>query len=162
MLKELFLSFVILFSVYVTDVSSQNINDFNGSWFGEVEVVYSTQIPAIKENKAKIKLVIYKNNVELYTYQSNLNARGKYLTSWKEFMKDKLVITRYKSNVVITGIESGSDTNGNWIDSLSIQLVRIDRKYAAVNFSKQVNNIGVGQMNVFGIGKLEVVNNTNR
>ena len=40
--------------------SSQNINDFNGSWFGEVEVVYSTQIPAIKENKAKIKLVIYK------------------------------------------------------------------------------------------------------
>ena len=57
---------------------------------------------------------------------------------------------------------STSDTNGNWIDSLSIQLVRIDRKYAAVNFSKQVNNIGVGQMNVFGIGKLEVVNNTNR
>ena len=46
--------------------------------------------------------------------------------------------------------------------SLSIQLVRVDRKYAAVNFSKQVNNIGVGQMNVFGIGKLEVVNNTNR
>jgi len=124
--------------------------------------VFYKELDQFVSNKAKIKLVIYKNNVELYTYQSNLNARGKYLTSWKEFMKDKLVITRYKSNAVITGIESGSDTNGNWIDSLSIQLVRIDRKYAAVNFSKQVNNIGVGQMNVFGIGKLEVVNNTNR
>lgn len=162
MLKKLFLYFVILSSFYVSDVFSQNINDFNGSWIGEVEVVYSTQIPAIEGNKAKIKIVIYKNNVDLYTYQTNLNARGKYLTSWKEFMRDKLVITRYKSNAVITGIDSGSDNDGKWIDSLSIQLVRIDRKYAVVNFSKQINNIGVGQMNVFGIGKLEVVNINNR
>jgi len=162
MLKKLLLSILIISFFYVTDVYSQNINDFNGSWIGEVEVVYSSQIPEIKKNKAKIKLVIYKNNVELYTYQTNLNSRGKYLTSWKEFMRDKLEIRRYDSNAVINGIESGSDTNGKWIDSLSIQLVKIDRKYAAVNFSKQINNLGVGQMNVFGIGKLEVVNINNR
>ena len=162
MLKKFLISFVLISSFFVPNGFSQNINDFNGSWIGEVEVVYSTQIPVIEGNKAKIKIVIYKNNVELYTYQSNLNARGKYLTSWKAFMRDKLTIMRDGPNAVITGIESGSDDNGKWIDSLSIQLVRVDRKHAVVNFSKQINNIGVGQMNVFGIGKLEVVNINNR
>ncbi len=77
-------------------------------------------------------------------------------------MKDKLVITRHKSNIVISGIDSGTDENGNWEDSLSIQLTRVDREIARINFSKQINNAGSGQMNVFGIGSLRVVNNNNR
>ena len=155
---------LVIFLLTVTSpyIYSQNINDFNGTWIGEVEIIYSTQVPDISGQKAKVKLVINKNNVDLYTYKSNLNSRGKYLTSWKDFMRDKLVIRRYKSNAVITGIDSGSDEHGSWVDTLSIELSQIDRKYAAVNFSKQVNNIGAGKANVFGIGKLEVVNNTNR
>ena len=101
MLKKLLISCLFINFIFVSNVFSQSINDFNGSWIGEVEVVYSTQIPAIEGNKAKIKIVIYKNNVELYTYQSNLNARGKYLTSWKAFMRDKLTIMRDGSNAVI-------------------------------------------------------------
>ena len=162
MLRKFILLFVFISVIFISDGYSQNINDFNGSWIGEVEVVYSNQIPLIKEKKAKVKLVIYKNNVDLYTYKTNLNSRGKYLTSWKEFMRDKLSIKRYKTNAVISGIDSGSDDEGQWIDSLSIQLTRIDHKYAVVNFSKQINNIGSSQMNVFGIGKLEVVNINNR
>jgi len=162
MIKKLSFTIAILLSIPATLVFSQNINDFNGTWIGEVEILYSTQIPEIKKEKAKIKLVINKNNAELYTFQSNLNSRGKYLSSWKDFMKDKLLIKRYKSNVVISGIDSGSDETGNWVDSLTIQLTGIDRKHAAINFSKQTNNLGVGQTNVFGIGKLEVVNNNNR
>ena len=162
MVLKIFSLAIVLFAVLTPIAFAQNINDFNGTWIGEVEIVYSTQVPDISGQKAKVKLVINKNNVDLYTYKSNLNSRGKYLTSWKEFMKDKLVIKRYKSNAVITGIESGSDEHGSWVDSLSIELSQIDRKYAAVNFSKQVNNIGQGHANVFGIGKLEVLNNTNR
>ena len=162
MIKKIVSFAIVLFAVLSTPAHAQNINDFNGTWIGEVEIVFSTQVPDISGQKAKVKLVINKNNVDLYTYKTNLNSRGKYLTSWKEFMKDKLVIRRYKSNAVITGMESGSDEHGSWVDTLSIELSQIDRKYAAVNFSKQINNIGTGRANVFGIGKFEVLNNTNR
>lgn len=153
-------SFVFLISVLTS--FAQNINDFNGTWIGEVEIVYSTQVPDIKGKKAKVKLVINRNNVDLYTYRSNLNSRGKYLTGWKDFMKDKLEIRRLKSSAVITGIESGSDDYGKWVDSISIELSRVDRKFAVVNFAKQISNEGKSHSNVFGIGKLEVFNNTNR
>ena len=159
---KVFFAGFLLFLILGLNAFPQNINDFNGTWIGEVEIIYSTQVPDISGQKAKVKLVINKNNVDLYTFKTNLNSRGKYLTSWKEFMKDKLEIRRLESNAVITGIESGADEYGKWIDSLSIELSRIDRKYAAVNFSKQVHNLNSGHTNVFGIGKLEVVNNNNR
>ncbi len=162
MIKKIVSFAIVLFTVLSHTAHTQNINDFNGTWIGEVEIVYSTQVPDISGQKAKVKLVINRNNVDLYTYKTNLNSRGKYLTSWKDFMKDKLVIRRYKSNAVITGMDSGSDEHGSWVDTLSIELSQIDRKYAAVNFSKLINNIGADRANVFGIGKLEVVNNTNR
>lgn len=162
MIKKLLLLLLVLQFIPPVVAYSQNINNFNGTWIGEVEILYSTQVPEIKKTKAKIKLVLFKNNAELYTFQTNLNSRGKYLSSWKEFMKDKLVITRHKSNIVISGIDSGTDENGNWEDSLSIQLTRVDRENARINFSKQINNAGSGQMNVFGIGSLRVVNNNNR
>ena len=162
MLIKIIVSSFIFFTFFNFPAISQNVIDFNGTWIGEVEVLYSTQVPDITGEKAKIKLVINKNNVELYTYRTNLNSRGKYLTSWKDFMRDKLIISRYKSNAVITGMESGSDEKGNWVDTISIELSQTDRKYASVNFSKQSIDNGKNVSDVFGTGRLEVVNNNNR
>ena len=163
MFRNYLLVSTFLLLVFTQYSYSQNINDFNGTWIGEVEIIYSTQEPPIKEDKAKVKIVINRNNVDIYTFKTNLNARGKYLTNWKDFMKDKLEIRRHKSNVIITGLDSGKDENGNhWVDSITVELARIDRKYAWVNFSKQINNDDKSQQNVFGIGKFEVINNTNR
>lgn len=162
MLKKLFISSIIFLSFFTLPAISQNIIDFNGTWIGEVEVLYTTQVPDITGEKAKIKLVINKNNVELYTYRTNLNSRGKYLTSWKDFMRDRLTISRHKSNAVITGMDSGSDERGDWVDTISIELSQTDRKYASVNFTKQSIDRGKNVSNVFGTGRLEVVNNNNR
>ena len=103
MIKVFFVGFL-LFLTSGLNAFSQNINDFNGTWIGEVEIIYSTQVPDISGQKAKVKLVINKNNVDLYTFKTNLNSRGKYLTSWKEFMKDKLEIRRLESSAVVSGI----------------------------------------------------------
>lgn len=162
MVGKVFFLFLSIFLLFTFSSHSQNINDFNGTWIGEVEIIYSSQVPEITKKNVKIKIVINRNNVDIYTFKTNLNARGKYLTNWKEFMKDKLEIRMHDSNAIITGIDSGRDDNGKWVDSLAVELSRIDRKYAWVNFSKQINNSDKSQQNVFGIGKLEVINNNNR
>ena len=169
-MKKMVLSVSLILSLLISSfqVYSQNVLDFNGTYIGEVEVIYSTQVPDLVNKKAKIKLVINKNNVELFTFNTNFNARGKYFTGWKEYKRDALKIHRNSSNAIIYGIDSGSDEEGRWVESVALEITRIDHKRLSVNFSKQVNNLdykseyGKSRFNVFGIGELEMVNYTNR
>jgi hypothetical protein len=105
--------------------------NFDGEWIADLKWLKSGAVAA-DTPAYQLKMVLSGNNVQVFR-----QAESK----WVEVKPGQFKLERLKQSAAITAFDSGWDFDGEWIESWTIQLLRVGIDDARVSYLRTVNNL---------------------
>lgn len=105
--------------------------DFDGTWDAELAWV---KHPTIDREPLRLRITISDGTAQVYTMADN---------DWREVKPGKFQMQRLDETVIVSAIDSGWDQDGKWIESWTIQLLRVAPDKAVISHFRTVNNLQI-------------------
>lgn len=104
--------------------------DLSGSWFSELRWV--TAEPGSETPAPEIRVVLSGSTAQVY-----LKSDG----AWREVKPGSFVATQLDGTAVVRSLDTGWDLDGQWVESWTIHLQRLDPGRGHMSLLRSVNNV---------------------
>jgi len=113
------------------DCSGLEPASFDGTWTSSLKWVKAS--PTSGSNP-ELRLTISKGQAKVY-----MRARNE----WSEVKPGMFQVRQEDESLIVSCLDSGWDLDGKWIESWTLQLLRLSDREAILNFVRTVNNVHV-------------------
>ncbi|MDP9192628.1 MAG: hypothetical protein M3P06_13090 [Acidobacteriota bacterium] len=104
--------------------------DFSGEWIADLKWL-KTGVASPETPTYQLKITVAGDAARVFT---------KLDTEWKEVKPGRFRIETHKQSATVTAVDLGFDFDGEWIESWTIQLLRLGVDEAHVAYLRTVNN----------------------
>jgi len=126
---------LILVSCAAFPSAAQDFGGLDGSWEGTLTNVQGPGwfFPATQPTK-KVKLVIQGNSAQAFQVRDD---------KFVEIKPGKFKVERVKTNAIVFAVDTGSDSDGTWVQNWLYAVTEKDRGTLIVNFYAMANNLNM-------------------
>jgi hypothetical protein len=111
------------------DCTGQGPANFDGTWSSSLSWV---QKSAASGSAPELRLTLSKGTAKVFMRSGQ---------DWIEVKSGKLEVRQVDDTLVISTLDSGWDLDGKWVESWTLQLLRLSDQEAALHFVRTVNNL---------------------
>lgn len=112
------------------DCSGVEARDFRGTWTSPLRWQQATP----DGSSPQIRIVVSAEAPKVY-----LGSEGQ----WTEVKPGRFQARQLEDTLVVSSLDSGWDLDGKWIESLTVQLLRVAKDEAVLSFVRTVDNVYV-------------------